>query len=218
MKEWCHWMKTLNKERQIAKNEHGPQGKIKEHTEEKGKSRRGWKLQWIINNYKRERGRERGSKQNIPKDGISWLLLGKNRHRTNEVSFCSCKDYIIRWYYRAGFIYGNEFVTVLLPITETILCFQVEKRHQELGHHTQWEHRRLSQRSLGNKWPWRATGRNFSNSLPSKPKVSASFWTLLICPLKISKSQLVLCWARLGVECSNENNNPLFACAKWIFL
>lgn len=47
MKERCHWggKKALNGERQIAKIENEPQGNIKEHTEERKKSRKGQKLQ-----------------------------------------------------------------------------------------------------------------------------------------------------------------------------
>lgn len=54
MKQRCRWEKTtLNGERQIAKND--PQGNIKEHTEERRKSRRGQKLQLIIDSCKREK-------------------------------------------------------------------------------------------------------------------------------------------------------------------
>lgn len=163
-----------------------------------------------MNNYERKKNRERKNKQNIPKDGISWLLLEKTTYETNEVSFCSHKSFIIRWYFRAGFRYGNDFVTVLVPVTEAILCFQGVKKQQELGHRTQWEHIGLSQRFLGNKWPWKSYRDEFLF-------LTLSFWNpkyqhpsrhcYVICGPQFSTSRSVFCCTKFRMEFSNEKNN-----------
>lgn len=79
--EWrreCHYIPPGKKN--MKKGTYTPR-KAKGTEEKNRRQKSKTTLWWIINNFEMERSRKRKSEQNIPKGGISWLLLEGNRHR-----------------------------------------------------------------------------------------------------------------------------------------